>query len=114
MKRRKGPLVPDEFLTTDEQPDRYVEQVDERAYEEPPSNASGRSTLPYWIVGGLGVAAATTGFILGQQAVQDSKSPNANTAELRDRAIAGDIIAWSGVSVGAGTLLWYLLAPSSD
>ena len=114
MKRRKGPLVPDEFLTTDERPDQYVEQVDERAYEEPPSNASGRSTLPYWIVGGLGVAAATTGFILGQQAVQDSKKPNANTAELRDRAIAGDIIAWSGVSVGAGTLLWYLLAPSSD
>lgn len=114
MKRRKGPLVPDEFLTTEERPDQYVDQVDERAYEEPPSNASGRSTLPYWIVGGLGVAAATTGFILGQQAVQDSKKPNANTAELRDRAIAGDIIAWSGVSVGAGTLLWYLLAPSGD
>ena len=113
MKRRRGPLVPDEFLTIEERPS-DESQIDERSYEDPPAQASARSSLPYWIVGGLGLAATTAGFIAGQVIIQESKKPGSDIVELNERAVIADNVARGGGVLVAGTLLWYWLAPSGD
>ncbi len=110
MKRRRGPLVPDDFLGDEK--DIEADSSDQSiVYSEPPADVRSRRTLPYWVVGSLGLVAGTTGIVIGQMAVQESRNVNADKPKLRDRAIMGDIIAWSGYSVAGGTLLWYLLSP---
>lgn len=116
MKRRRGPLVPDEFLTIEERPSTEA-KIDERTYEDPPAQASGRSTLPYWIVGGLGLAATTAGYIAGQVLVHESRQVNTTTSErieLTERALVYDYVARGGGVLMTGTLLWYWLASSGD
>ena len=88
--------------------------MDERTYEDPPARASGRRNLPYWIAGGLGLAATTAGFIAGQVVVHESRQPDANTAEHKERALVYDYVAWGVGVLMTGTLLWYWIAPSGD
>ena len=113
MKRLKGPLVPDGFLS-EEPADPSQESLREVAFESPPPSASGPSKLPFWIAGGLGVAVGTAGVMIGMNAVNQSKEPNQNRNALRERAVVGDIMAWSGFSVAAGAAVWYLLMPSEE
>lgn len=133
MKRRRGPLVPDEFLTIEE---RSIDdaQLDERSYDDPPAHASSRSNLPYWIVGGLSLAATATGLIMGEVYKQEALSlkPSTDTnlteaersanaravyarkVDLKDNALVMDYVARGGGAVMTGTLLWYWLASSDD
>ena len=113
MKRRRGPLVPDEFLITEER-STNESQIDERSYEEPPARASGRNESTYWIVGGLGLAASAAGYIVGKILVREARKPGSDNVELKKYALASDVVAWSGGAVTAGTLMWYWLAPSDD
>ncbi|MGB0646145.1 MAG: hypothetical protein ACPGQS_03160 [Bradymonadia bacterium] len=112
MKRRRGPLVPDGFITEDVSNDES-NALDTAKLEEPPADSDARSTTTYWIVGSLGAAVAVTGVVVGQLAADEynqSDKSAAVTSKLRSRAIAADIAAWSGGSLAVGTLLWYFLA----
>lgn len=111
MKRPKGPLVPDSFLG-DSQKKESSEALAEETIAPPPAQAKGPSTIPYWIVGGVGAAVGTVGIIMGADAVNKSKQANQDRDALRQRAIVGDIMGWSGFSVAAGAAAWYLLTPS--
>lgn len=113
MKRPRGPLVPDGFIGSDDNIEDEP-SLNAVALDEPPPEAKTRSNLPYWIAGGLGVAVGTAGVILGNDAVNKSKQPNQDRNALRERAIVGDIMAWSGFSMAVGAGVWYLLVPSDE
>lgn len=115
MKRPRGPLVPDDFLGEEPSAAEPMVLQDETLIAPPPKTES-RSKLPYWLVGGLGVAVGTAGLIIGLDAVQkhDERPRRHDPNKLREQAITGDIMAWSGLSVAAGTLAWYFLTPFED
>ena len=112
MKRRSQPLIPDEFL--EEAPlveNRPTETVD---YSDPPPEAASGTNLPYWIVGGVGLAMVAGGLIVGNQAVEESKDPRKDLETLEQRAATADLVArLGGVLLGGTAVVWYFNQPDT-
>ena len=113
MKRRSQPLIPDEFL--EEAPlaeSRPASTVD---YSDPPPEAESGASLPYWIVGGVGLAMVAGGLIVGNQAGEDSKDPRKDLNTLEQRAATADLVArLGGVLLGGTVLVWYFNQPETS